>query len=353
MHGIPQALAPLTVITGLAYESIVSVRNTLYNSSILRRRRLRSPVVSIGNMTTGGTGKTPLVIFTARKVAELGLIPVVLSRGYGRPDSGTSSIVNPEKNVQDPVREMGDEPALIRRHVPEAWFGISRDRYSIGKRIEQNERGMVFILDDGFQHRQLHRDVDIVVIDSMQPLASNRIFPRGSLREPLSELTRCNTIVINGTTNPDTASMSVAPEIKALAPRADIFHCEQFIEKLTPYASWKNAETQEARSTPVKSAYLVAALGNPLRFQTDVLKLGIRVSGSRFYKDHHRLQLEDWSDCAKLAYKSGAEAIITTEKDAVKISEPPDCPLLVSVQATRLFNEAAYIEILHRCINPV
>jgi tetraacyldisaccharide 4'-kinase len=177
MHRIPRGLAPLSFIAGPVYEAVVRVRNNLYESSILRHRRLQSPVISIGNITTGGAGKTPLVIFTAKKIKESGFIPAILSRGYGRPDPGIERIISPGDSIKFPARQMGDEPALIRRHVPEAWFGISKNRYTAGGRIAQQAGNPVFILDDGFQHRKLQRDLDIVVIDSSQPLKQIRIYP--------------------------------------------------------------------------------------------------------------------------------------------------------------------------------
>jgi tetraacyldisaccharide 4'-kinase len=349
MHTIPRALAPLTFISSLVYNASVRIRNSLYDASILPLRRLQNPVISIGNITTGGTGKTPLVIFTAKKFAELGFIPVILSRGYGRSDPGVSLIIPPGKHIRSPAHELGDEPALIRLHVPEAWFGISKDRYVTGSRIERNGSRMVFILDDGFQHRRLHRDLDVVVIDSSQPLGSNRLLPGGSLREPLSGLTRSDAIIINNAQDSELTVDSVSSEILCLQSEAALFHCEQSIEKLIPFASWKNLEGAESNSASIESAFLVAALGNPSRFQTDVLNLGIRISGFRFFKDHHRLHPQEWQDCVHNARESGAEAIIMSEKDAVKVSEPPDFPLLVSVQTIRFIDEDAFIELLRRC----
>jgi tetraacyldisaccharide 4'-kinase len=349
MHTIPRALAPLTFIISLVYNTSVHIRNSLYNASILPLRRLDNPVISIGNITTGGTGKTPLVIFTAKKLVELGFIPVILSRGYGRSDPGVSLIIPPGKHIRSPAHELGDEPALIRLHVPEAWFGLSKDRFIIGSRIERTGGRMVFILDDGFQHRRLHRDLDIVVIDASQPLGSNRLLPGGTLREPLSGLARCDAVIINNAQDSERTVDSVSSEILCLQSEAALFHCEQSIKKLIPFTSWNDPEKAESYNPSIKSAFLVAALGNPSRFQTDVLKLGIRVSGSRFFKDHYRLRPQEWQDCIHRARETGAEAIITSEKDAVKVSEPPDFPLLVTIQTTRFVNEDSFIKILRRC----
>ena len=350
MHKIPRALAPFAIAAGPVYEAAVRLKNTFYESSILRSDRLQSPVISIGNITTGGAGKTPLVIYTAKKIKESGFVPAILSRGYGRPDPGTERVISPGESVKSPVPEMGDEPALIRRHVPEAWFGISKNRYAAGRRIEQRTGKTVFILDDGFQHRKLHRDLDIVVIDSSQPLLSNRIFPRGTLREPIAGLHRSQAIILNcsresGTSDP------VRFVLEEPRFQKKLFYCEQTIERLVPFNMWKE-ENSPAVNFPFPSlAFLAAALGNPQRFHADVRKMGIQVCGILFFKDHYNMQPEDWSRCVEIARQASADAILVTEKDAVKISEPPDFPILVCVQATKFSDPAAFEELLHQGIN--
>ncbi len=349
MHRIPRGLAPLVLIAGPVYEASVRFRNTLYESSILQKQQLKSPVVSIGNITTGGAGKTPLAIHTARKILEFGFIPAILSRGYGRPDSRRVRIIPPGKPIDSPVSHMGDEPALIRRHVPEAWFGISKDRYSAGSTIEKRADRVVFILDDGFQHRNLHRDLDIVIIDPTQPLKSNRIFPRGTLREPLSGLRRCHAIILNDSRNSDAVEPARAA-IEELRLQEKLLYCEQSIEGLIPFEKWKNADNTITDFSKPESAFVSAALGNPERFLEDILKLGVRVCGTLFFKDHYRLQSPDWAICVRMAREASADAILVSEKDAIKISEPPEYPLLVATQTTRFAVDNAFTELLRRGI---
>jgi tetraacyldisaccharide 4'-kinase len=348
MHRTPRVVAPLTFIAGVAYGAVVRTRNILYDKGWLRRSRLRSPVISIGNITTGGTGKTPLVIYTARKIVEMGCTPVVLSRGYGRPDSGASRIIAPGEPIRFPARELGDEPALIRRRVPEAWFGISKDRFRTGSRIERNAERTICILDDGFQHRKLHRDTDIAVIDPTQLLIFNRLLPRGTLREPAAGLRRCTAIILNAAQDPEEDALSMVPLLESLAPQAGIFHCRQHIQKLVSFDTWEKSEPGGPRNTLPRSVFLVAALGNPERFHGDVEALGIRCSGCRFFRDHYGLGPSDWEVCIRAATQSGAEAILISEKDAVKISRPPDFPLLVAVQATEIRDERAFEELLRQ-----
>src|SRR5262249_3227851 len=160
----------------------------------------------------------------------------------------------------------------------------------------------------------------------------NRVFPRGTLREPLTGLERAHIILLNGRYQGSEAD-PVEVCVKAVNPRARILHCVQRVEALVPYASWRRL--QEAGSdTDPDSAFLVAAVGNPERFRGDIEALGVRIAGSRFFRDHQPLTPGALLECAKEARSSRAEALITTEKDAVKLPRPPDFPLLVSIQST-------------------
>jgi tetraacyldisaccharide 4'-kinase len=228
-------------------------------------------------------------------------------------------------------------------------MGISKNRFKTGISIERRQEQIVFILDDGFQHRRLHRDLDVVIVDRNQPLAANHLLPRGTLREPLSGLRRCHLVVINGMPEAE-ATDPVETEIRLLHPDAAILHCRQTIGSLIPFHIWRE---NPPHSDPVKtphSAYLVSALGNPDRFHKDIRKLGIQVPGIRSYTDHYWLKRKDWLDCVSEARRQSVEAIIITEKDAVKISQAPDFPLLVSIQATEISEADAFKLVLEKLV---
>ena len=346
MHRIPSGLAPVLFFPGLMFEALIRARSRLYSASLLPQRRLPAPIISIGNITTGGSGKTPLVIYVAQMLAKLGFIPAVLSRGYGRIEPKKILVLSPGETVSSPARILGDEPALIRRHIPSAFMGIARKRFLAGDLIAKKQQRVIFLLDDGFQHRKLHRDLDIVIIDGSQPLGSNHVFPRGTLREPLSELHRCQIIMINGTQD-GAGTDCVREEIRRHHPTAAIFYCKQTIQSLAPFLEWK--EDSGSQSVPARPAYLVAALGNPDRFREDVEKLGIEIRGTKFFPDHYWLKPKDWIACIEEARRKNAGAIIITEKDAVKISHPPDFPLLISVQSTEVSNAQEFEYMLKKC----
>lgn len=349
MGKIPSALAPAVYLPGLVYEAVVRMRGGLYAVGLLPRRRLPAPVISIGNITMGGAGKTPLVIYIARTLLKLGFHPAVLSRGYGRKNPHESWILPPGKDVPAPALTLGDEPALVRRHVPAAWLGISRNRFTAGISIAAQQPQTVFLLDDGFQHRKLCRDLDIVIVDRSQPLGTNRVFPRGTLREPLTELRRCQVVVTNGIPGTE-APDPVAMEIRNLHANALTFRCRQRIRDLIPFSSWIEGSECSDRGGWARSAYLVAAVGNPERFLGDIRQLGIEVRGARFFADHYWLKPEDWLACAREARNKASDVIITTEKDAVKIPQPADFPMLVSVQSTEISDAEAFEQVLKSCV---
>jgi tetraacyldisaccharide 4'-kinase len=346
---IPAAFTPITYLPGLIHETLIRLRNWMYGAELLPQHHLPQPVISIGNITMGGTGKTPFVVYTARLLAEMGFDVAILSRGYKRLNPKDSILLMPGQTIASPEQSLGDEPALMRRHLPMTWMGISQDRFLAGNAIAKQKSPLVFLLDDGFQHRKLHRDLDIVMIDPSQPWGKNRIFPRGTLREPASELHRAGAIVING--------LSDMPSIDEFETRsgrfsfkAPIFHCTQRIHELIPSACWKNAEGASISYDLPRSAYLAAAIGNPERFSKDIHRMGIEVRGARYFRDHYRFQENDWRDCSRDAAKCGAEAIIITEKDAVKITQPPEFPLRIAVQSTSVHDTNAFRQLLLNCI---
>ena len=347
MHKVPAVLAPVAGISSVFFEALVRTRNRSYESGLLVQHHLPAPVISVGNITMGGTGKTPLVIYLAQKLAALGLNPAVLTRGYRRHNSHESHILPPGKTVAAPSLTLGDEPALIRRHAPGAWMGIAKDRLTAGREILKYVEKPVFILDDGFQHRTLYRDLDIVIIDRHQPLKTNRLFPVGTLREPIAELCRCHTVIINGLPDTRDSPDPAASAIRTIHEKAAIFYCSQTICALIPFASWREGAAPGEPDKKPQSAYLAAAVGNPERFYKDVQQLGIEVRGKSFFPDHYWIKPDDWQKCGEEARAQAVDAIIITEKDAVKLSLPPDFPMRVAVQSTVLSDNSAFEKTLY------
>jgi tetraacyldisaccharide 4'-kinase len=316
------------------FQGLVRLRNRMYDLSLLPQVRLSHPVISIGNLTVGGSGKTPFVIHVARTISRMGAVPALLSRGYGR--AGKARIIlAPGAQIPSPAHTLGDEPALVRRHESRLWLGIWRKRYIAGLEISRQTQRLCFLLDDGFQHRHLKRDMDLVLIDRTQPLEENRMLPAGTMREPVAGLRRADVVVINGR-HQGHGEDPIELFVHKINPRLPVFHCQQRIERFVRFSEWQNQAPENGSPSHPPSAYLVAAIGNPDRFQKDVEALGIAIAGTRFFRDHFRLRDSDWADCISEARARGAASVITTEKDAIKLKEDPGEELLVAVQSTYL-----------------
>ncbi|MDT4965307.1 MAG: tetraacyldisaccharide 4-kinase, partial [Acidobacteriota bacterium] len=186
-------LAPL----GAVYGGVMRARRTLYRGGMLPTHRIASPVISVGNITTGGTGKTPLVDWVARAVALEGRRVCVLSRGYKRADASKRVVVSDSKRILAGVKESGDEPFLLaERLIGKAAVISDGDRVAAARWAEENLGCDAFILDDGFQHLRLARDLNILAIDATNPWGGGKLLPRGRLREPLKEISRADCVII-------------------------------------------------------------------------------------------------------------------------------------------------------------
>jgi tetraacyldisaccharide 4'-kinase len=348
MYRPPRLISPLLLPPSLVFGAAIGLRNQLYSSGLCRQQRLIRPVISIGNITLGGAGKTPLAIYLAGLLARMSAIPALLSRGYGRKNPSQVHLLAPMARTPAGPPDLGDEPALIRRYRPEIWLGISSNRFEAGNEILRKQPRAIFILDDGFQHRQLGRDLDVVIIDPMQPLRRNHLFPAGSLREPLSSLRRAHVIVLNGART-DKCTQSAASIVREVAPRARLFYCAQRIASFAPYHQWKQGSSAGTQSLRGRPAFLVSAIGSPKRFERDVAEMGVMIKGSIFYRDHYRLRAADWFASTAEARRSAAEVIIVTEKDAIKITHVPEIALFVAVQAVEMA-EAEELELMIRPI---
>jgi tetraacyldisaccharide 4'-kinase len=319
------------------------LRNGLYATGALKPVRVPRPVLSVGNITLGGTGKTPLVVYLAQWLADRGFTPALLTRGYGRQARSRMIIVSPGDVAPLPA-SCGDEPALIRRLVPQTWLGVCSQRHLAAAEILKRCDEPIFLLDDGYQHRSLHRDLNLVVIDPSQPLLRNRVVPLGTLREPLSSLERADAVVING----DVPDMQV--QVRGLASGTCVFCCVQSIESLVPLRDWLCMGREASSAEVPTSVFLVAALGNPKRFQADAERFGLRVRGTRFFKDHYHPRAAEWQACDAGARAAGAAALLVTAKDAIKMTYVPEFPCFVAVQSTRILEQRAFDSMLEQVL---
>jgi tetraacyldisaccharide 4'-kinase len=289
----------------LPYGAAVHLRARAYTKNILKRRRLDGVVISVGNLTVGGTGKTPMVIHIAEHLIAEGKKVGILTRGYrGRAAAaqGTNSdSLNTTMSTSDEVR------LLVSRLGGRAAFGIGADRFIEGsKLVEQGVNW--FILDDGFQHLALERDVDIVLIDGTNPFGNGFLLPSGRLRETRSSLSRANLVVITRTGH--------APAIEAAIRRdsdAPIFYARPALDSVRRASpEYPGAEYPDFQS---QDMFAFCGIGNPAAFIADLKAWGIRVSGHRSFPDHHRYSHEDVDRIVREASMARSSAVICTEKD--------------------------------------
>lgn len=314
---------PLRILSWPAsklYGVEVSIRTWLYAQGWRKQKRLRAAVISIGNLSVGGTGKTPLVIWLAEKLLAQGHRVAILIRGY-RGTAGSS-----------------DEVELMRSRLQNrVVFGVGKNRFAEGQRIESHQAIDIFLLDDGFQHLQLARDLDIVLMDASRPMAQP-LLPAGPMREPLSALTRAGIIVFTRTEN--TAGAKEAIQRLSNLP---VFAAS------TRLLGFRRIGTQGPLQTIADLGsgpfFAFCGIGNPEAFVRDLQHWGIMPAGHMFFADHHRYTPEDAQAIERAAARIGAKALLTTEKDCWNLKDVhfSALPVFVSIIDLEIAGEAEFL----------
>jgi len=280
----------------------------------LDRRRLHVPVVGVGNITMGGTGKTPCVLWLARALAARGRHPGVLTRGYGRASPQKYLVVPAGASLDADLT--GDEPQILIRSGL-APVGIGADRYRTGLLLEKESAVDVVLLDDGFQHVRLQRRADVVLIDALRPFGGRRLFPTGRLREPLAGLGRADVFLITRSDSSDLVP-AIHNTIRRWNERAPVFHAS-----VRP-AAWVEHTTGERfdiGAPPFRRAAAFCGLGNPDSFRHSLGALGIELTEWVEFDDHHRYRPYELRRMALLGKDAGATALVTTEKDSINLCD--------------------------------
>jgi 3-deoxy-D-manno-octulosonic-acid transferase len=312
--------------------------------ALREQKRLSSRVISIGNLTVGGTGKTPLVVYAARHLKQAGFHPGVLTRGYGR--RSPHKLLTYAPGAQAPVTHTGDEPQVILRSGVAA-VGIGADRYEVGRLLEKNLNVDIMVLDDGFQHVRLARDLDIVLIDALKPFGECELVPLGRLREPITALARASAFVITRT---DAVASTAAIEhvLQTYNPQAPIFRSRVVGRE------WISAFTDErypADALPFERTLAFCGLGNPRAFWQSIREAGISPLDCIEYGDHHQYTPREARRLGQLGRALRAEALLTTEKDVVNLCEDTEAvtapvKLFWLSIAVEIENEAAFLKML-------
>lgn len=280
-----------------------------------QRRELDVPVISVGNVAMGGTGKTPTVLRLAELLRERGRKPGILTRGYGR-TSPVDHMALEAGAIVAPY-ESGDEPQIFLRSRV-APVGIGVDRFEAGRMLREKFGCDVMLLDDGFQHVRLARAVDIVLIDALNPLGGGAVFPLGRLREPVDALARADAILITRCDASDLAP-AIEREVRKWNPQAPIFRAS-----VAPESWVENRSGRRAEGLPGCHVGMFCGLGNPRTFRFTLEGLGLEVVESFEFDDHHRYRPAELRCMADQFCRKGAEAMVTTEKDSVNLPDGAD-----------------------------
>ena len=298
-------MAPLAPLYGLAVRS----RNRAFDHNPQRAGRVPVPVVSVGNLSVGGTGKTPLTLHLAETLSEKGLPNHVVSRGYGGRRKLDPMDVGPES---DPF-EAGDEPAMMARRLGAGQVTVGRRRAAAALRALSVAPGAkLILLDDGFQHRALHRDVDLLLLDGVRKWGSGRMLPLGSLREPMGSARRAHALVVTR------GSRANKEEIEAWWARhgsgGPVFYVDFHITALRDAATGRRV-TESDKPGPL---FAFCALGHPQSFYADLLVAGFGWLDTQSFRDHRRTTPGQIAGMAAKAEAMGATGLVCTEKDAIK-----------------------------------
>jgi tetraacyldisaccharide 4'-kinase len=301
------------------YGRIVEIRTRRMINDSGRVRRLPRPVVSVGNLTTGGTGKTPMAAYLAGLIGSWGLNPVILSRGYGGSAERCGAIVSSGKGPLVPPEVAGDEAYLLAQRLPEVPVVVGRDRHAMGASVFEQFRPDCYLLDDGFQHIRLHRDLNLVLLDYKRPFGNGHLLPRGHLRESRDALERADAIVL---TRSDVGTKPL-DEVMACSRRKPVFRAAHHSVVVHHWNSGKYLEILDKKHiTADLPVYIFSGIADNGGFQDAVKKMGARPVGHRAFADHHPYSRKDIDTIKAGASGAGAKALVTTAKDFVRLPRP-------------------------------
>ena len=317
----------LHIFAGI-YGILLNTKLAGYRCGIFSRKRLDCFVISLGNITVGGTGKTPTAQRMARAIRDMGYRVVILNRGYRAKWQGEIGVVSDGHEILMDAPTAGDEAFMLAKHLPNVPVLIGPERAKTGQYAVEHFGAQVAILDDGYQHWQLQRDLDVVLIDSVNVFGNGHILPRGTLREPLSHLSRADVCLLTKVDQAEPGSIAyIKKKIAEYGNDPVVVESIHQPQACIELGEWvKNIASEGSPIDIIKGKKIIAlsAIGNPASFEQTLYNSGADVIESFRFPDHHEYTLEEIEDAMAQAIRLGAEAIATTEKDAVKLPKLPD-----------------------------
>lgn len=304
---------PILFLLSIIYGFVVAILKLLYRIRILPSYRPGCKVISVGNITVGGTGKTPLVEYIAEYLRENYMSPGIIIRGYKRPKSKNAEVIAKSNRYF----EVGDEASLLKDNLRDITIGIGRDKIVSAKKLEQLNNHPL-IIDDGFQHWRLRRDLDIVTIDCTYPLASQRLLPLGRLREPLSSLKRAQILILTKTDFSQQNTLSIKEQLQKINPKALI---ASSVYQPVCFHDLKADEDVAIDSAAIKNepVFILLGIANPIYFDKLLSNIQLNIKRELVYPDHYEYKDKDLDFIKIMAREMNVNTIVTTQKDAVRI----------------------------------
>ena len=291
------------------YGAVIWLRNRWYDANTSARKRVTVPVISVGNIIAGGTGKTPFVELLLEMLSRKGKKIAVVSRGYRRSSSGTV-VVSDGRTLLEPVERAGDEPYQIAEKYPGAVVIVDEQRFRAAQLAAGKFQVDVIVLDDGFQHRSLHRDLDIVMLHDRTPERHRRLLPAGLMREPLSSLRRAHVLVRPADTH--------VPEPRSSASTVSV---RRVPAEMRPVAGGAPKSLADFLG---KTCVGFCGIGNPESFRGMLEEAGLHIGEFLRFRDHHAYTVRDLQRIAKIAESRSIELVLTTAKDSVRLKPSLD-----------------------------
>jgi tetraacyldisaccharide 4'-kinase len=309
---------------------------SLYHRGIFKAHSLPCKVISVGNITLGGTGKTPFVGLLAEMIRGRGLRTVILSRGYRGKFQGPHGVVSDGERVCMDAAQSGDEPFLLAQKLEGVPVIVGRERWVSGQWAADRFQTEVVILDDGFQHLSLKRNLNLLLIDSSCPFGNGKIFPRGILREPLDQISRADAVILTKT-DANGNILKLNKKISDLAGRIPVFRASY---EATEIRTGEARERLPLEKLQGRKVLAFSGIAQPDSFRKTLSDLKAEIGGFEIFPDHYEYERQDMDRLQDLASLRGAEALVTTEKDLVRLKNLAPGPLpLWAISVRHIFRE--------------
>jgi tetraacyldisaccharide 4'-kinase len=327
IRGEQTGWAPTLVLAILTLLEQVYRLLLMVNSLTKKRHSLPVPVISVGNLTAGGTGKTPTIVWLARELQAAGFRPAVLIRGYGGALQREGRVLTRDVLVTATPELIGDEPLLLAKLLPDTVIAVGRDRYQMGMRALAAAPGEIelFLLDDGFQYWGLQRQLDLVLLDATAPFSNRRLLPRGLLREPPAALKRARVVLLTRTAQVSRAELAgLTALLKKYNTQAIVGEVQATNSTLESLATWGSNVAPRWNATEFLSGRrigLVTAIGNPDQLQIGVRTLGAEIVYCGIYPDHHVWDGVEVAEIIAALKINQITDLLITAKDGVKLAE--------------------------------